>query len=74
MKAEYDFSKAERGKFYDPKADFNLSIYLGEDVDEFMRKLADEKGRDVEELANEWLRGSMQLTLKERNSTTHEDN
>ena len=44
MKAEYDFSKAERGKFYDPKAVFNLPIYLEKDVDEFIRKLADEKG------------------------------
>ncbi|MDE0686489.1 MAG: hypothetical protein OXI63_26480 [Candidatus Poribacteria bacterium] len=36
-------------------------IYLEEDVDEFMRKLAHEKGKDVEELVNEWLRSSMQL-------------
>ena len=61
MKAKYDFSKGERGKFYDPKAAFNLPIYLEEDVDEFMRKLANEKGKDVETLVNEWLRCSMQL-------------
>lgn len=61
MKAEYDFSKAERDKFYGPKAVFNLPIYLEKDVDEFMRKLADETGKDVEELVNEWLRSSMQL-------------
>ena len=61
MKAEYDFSKAERGKFYDPKAVFSLPIYLEKDVDEFMRKLADETGKDVEELVNEWIRSSMQL-------------
>ena len=65
MKAEYDFSKAERGKFYDPKAVFNLPIYLEKDVDEFMRKLADEKGKDVEEMVNDWLRGNRQLTLEE---------
>ena len=53
MKAEYDFSKGERGKFYDPKAVFNLPIYLEKDVDEFMRKLADETGKDAEELVNE---------------------
>ena len=64
MKAEYDFSKGERGKFYDPKAAFNLPIYLEKDVDEFMRKLANEKGKDVGEMINEWLRGKMQLTLK----------
>ncbi len=56
MKAEYDFSKGERGKFYNPKATFNFPIYLAEDVYEFMRKLADETGKDVETLVNEWLR------------------
>ena len=61
MKAEYDFSKGERGKFYQPRAVFNLPIYLEKDVNEFMRKLADENGKDVEELINEWLRSSMQL-------------
>ena len=53
MKAEYDFSKGERGKFYDPKAVFNLPVYLEKDVDEFMRKLADEKGKDVGEIVNQ---------------------
>jgi len=61
MKAEYDFSKAERGKFYQPKVVFNLPIYLEKDVDEFMRRLADEKGKNVEELVNEWLRSGIQL-------------
>lgn len=62
MKAEYDFSKGERGKFYDSKVVFNLPIYLEKDVDEFMRKLADEKGKDVETLVNECFRCSIQLT------------
>ncbi len=61
MKTEYDFSEAERGKFYNPKVAFNLPIYLEKDVEEFIRKLAEEKGKDVEELVNEWLRGNMQL-------------
>ncbi len=61
MKAEYDFSKSERGKFYDPKAVFNFPIYLDPDVDDFMRQLANEKGKDVEKLVNEWLRGNIQL-------------
>ncbi len=61
MKTEYNFSKAERGKFYDPKTVFNFPIYLEKDVDEFIRKLADEKGKDIEDLVNEWLRGNMQL-------------
>ena len=38
MKAEYDFSKAERGKFYDPNATFKSPIYLDNEVQEFVRK------------------------------------
>lgn len=43
MKAKYDFSKGERGKFYNPKAVFSLPIYLEKDVDDFIRKLANER-------------------------------
>jgi len=28
MKKEYDFSKAERGRFYRPNAKLNLPVYL----------------------------------------------
>ena len=61
MKAKYDFSKGERGRFYNPKAVFNLPIYLEKDVDNFIRKLADEKGKDPEKLVNELLRGNIRL-------------
>ena len=55
------FQKENAVSSTQPKAVFNLPIYLEKDVDEFMRKLADEKGKDVEKLVNEWLRGNMQL-------------
>jgi hypothetical protein len=61
MKEEYDFSKAERGKFYHPDATFHFPVYLEPDVDDFMTKLADEKGKDLEELVNEWLRANIRL-------------
>jgi hypothetical protein len=61
MKAEYDFAKGERGKFYRADAALNLPIYLEHDVDEFIRRLAGEKGKDVEALVNEWLRHDIQL-------------
>ncbi len=43
MKAEYDFSKGERGKFYNPKAVFNLPICLEKDVNTCIRKPDNEK-------------------------------
>ncbi len=38
MKTEYDFSKGERGKFYNPKAVFNLPLHLEKDVNDCIRK------------------------------------
>ena len=32
MKESYDFSKGERGKFYNPTAEFELPIYLDADI------------------------------------------
>ncbi len=61
MKAEYDFSKGERGKFYHPEAVFSLPVYLESDVSDFMSQLADEQDVDVQELVNEWLRVNIQL-------------
>lgn len=61
MKAEYDFSKAERGKFYHPGADFSFPIYLDPDVNEFLTRLAKQKQVDVQDLVNEWLRVNMKL-------------
>lgn len=61
MRAQYDFSRAERGKFYHPDAVFSFPVYLEPDVDDFMSRLADEKGLDIQRLVNDWLRVSIQL-------------
>ena len=61
MKAEYDFSKGERGKFYNPYTVFSFPVYLEPDVDDFMNKLADEKNINVQTLVNEWLRVNIRL-------------
>ena len=61
MKAEYDFSKAERGKFYHPDAVFSFPIYLEADVSDFLTKLAEQKQVDVQALVNDWLRVNMKL-------------
>jgi hypothetical protein len=61
MKAEYDFSKAERGKFYHPNAIFSFPIYLEAEVSDFLNKLAEHKQVDVQDLVNDWLRVNMKL-------------
>ena len=61
MKAEYDFSKGTRGKFYHPDAVFGFPVYLEPDVDDFMSKLAEEQDIDTQELVNEWLRANIKL-------------
>ena len=61
MKAEYDFSKGERGKFYHPDAVFSFPVYLEPDVSDFMSQLADEGDVDIQVLVNEWLRANIKL-------------
>jgi len=61
MKAEYDFSRGERGKFYSPNAVFSFPVYLEPDVDAFMSKMADEKDLDIQELVNDWLRANIRV-------------
>ena len=61
MKPEYDFSQAEKGKFYNPKGKFNLPIYLESDVHDFIMKLAEEKDIDISVLVNQWLRNNINL-------------
>ncbi|MBM3133709.1 MAG: hypothetical protein FJZ89_00130 [Chloroflexi bacterium] len=61
MRTPYDFSHAERGKFYHPDTVFSFPVYLEPDVDDFMSRLADEKGLDIQRLVNDWRRVSIQL-------------
>lgn len=60
MKQEYDFSNAERGKFYNPSAKMHLPIYLKPDIESFFRSIADKKKKDAASLINELLRRDME--------------
>ncbi len=61
MKAEYDFSKGERGKFYSPDVVFRFPVYLEPDVNDFMSRLAEEKNLDIQDLVNDWLRANIKV-------------
>jgi hypothetical protein len=61
MKEEYDFSGAERGKFYRPGARLNLPIYLDEDVRGYLSARAAAKGIELGRLVNALLKHDIEL-------------
>lgn len=52
MKKEYDFTKGERGKFYQKDAKFHLPIYLEEDIENFFTTLAKKQNKNLEQIVN----------------------
>ena len=61
MTDEYDFSKAERGKFYRPNAMLNPPIHLDPDVLTFLKARADARGVTLNELVNALLKKDIEL-------------
>ena len=61
MQDEYDFSKAERGKFYRPNATLSLPVYLDEEILAFVQGIAEKRDTDVSTVVNELIRSDMQL-------------
>lgn len=61
MKEEYDFSGAERGKFYRSGARLNLPIYLDQDVRGYLSERAAAKGIELGRLVNALLKHDIEL-------------
>jgi hypothetical protein len=61
MKPEYDFSKGERGKFFRPKAELRLPIYLSADVQAYLAERAAQKGMPLGEMVNTLLKQEIQM-------------
>ncbi len=61
MKDEYDFSNAERGRFYRPDAQLNIPVYLDHDVESWFAEKAKMKGVNLQSLINELLRKDISL-------------
>ena len=59
MREEYDFSKGERGKFYNPNATMNLPVYLDNDVLNYFSAKA--KGVELNTLLNDLLKKDIAL-------------
>lgn len=62
MKAEYDFSQAEQGKFYVPAESTQLPIFLDQDVQASLIELVGHQGKvAVQTLVNQLLRKDIQM-------------
>jgi hypothetical protein len=61
MKKEYDFSKAERGKFYTSDLTLNLPVYLDKENKKFFEKVAKENKSDLSTVVNKILKENIKL-------------
>ena len=60
-KKEYDFSKAERGKFFRGGAQLSIPVYLESEVQEFVGRIAEARHSDASAVVNELLKSDMHL-------------
>ena len=61
MKKEYDFTNAERGKFYRPDTQLNIPVYLDDEVRDFVSGIAEQKHAEMGKVVNDLLRSDMSL-------------
>jgi cytidylate kinase len=61
MKQEYDFSKAERGKFYRKGAELRLPIYLEAKLQSQLERIAQKKGKELSDVVNQLVRKEVEL-------------
>jgi predicted HicB family RNase H-like nuclease len=61
MKDEYDFSKAERGKFFRKEAALKIPVYLDPEVRRFLSERAKAKGVEVNDLVNDLLKRDIEM-------------
>ena len=61
MKEEYDFSKAEKGKFYRKDVKLRLPVYLEPKIFQFIEDIAKNKKKDISSVVNEIIESDMNL-------------
>ena len=61
MKDEYDFSGAERGKFYRNDAELVPPVHLDPEVAKYLQARADARGTSLNALVNELLKKDIDL-------------
>ena len=61
MQEEYDFSNAEKGKFYRPLNELEIPIYLDSDVKEFYTQLSIKREADLSKIVNSILKKEIEI-------------
>jgi guanylate kinase len=61
MAKEYDFSGAQRGKFYRPDAQVQIPVYLEPESLAFVQEIAQRRGTDISEVVNGLLKADREL-------------
>ena len=61
MKEEYDFSKAEKGKFYRKDVKLRLPVYLEPKIFQFIEDIIKNKKKDISSVVNEIIESDMNL-------------
>lgn len=64
MKDEYDFSKAEQGKFFVPLEEIQVPIYLDQDVFLYLSQKCDFDADKIRNLINDWLRKDIEIAKR----------
>jgi cytidylate kinase len=61
MKPNYDFSKAERGKFFRQRARLRLPIYLDGELQQRLERIAQKKGQDLDDVVTDLLTKDVEM-------------
>ena len=61
MKKKVDFSQGVRGKFFRPTAAFNVPVYLDDNVQQFVARIAARKHTNISAVVNRLLKTDMEL-------------
>jgi hypothetical protein len=61
MKKEYDFSKGDRGKFFNEDIILNYPVYLEPENLKFIQDIADKSKSDINKIVNDLIKNNIRL-------------
>ena len=61
MREEYDFSQAQKGRFYSPTEPFQLPVYLDQEVQDYLISVAESRDQDLGTVVNALLKEEIKI-------------